>query len=107
MVVKIAPDLDVAHQSIAALLMKHQIDGVTNTTISRVGIEHLSTHRKRRIGAPLTQRATAVIQQLHHLPQGAMPIIASVALCPRRMHKRNACRRQLDTVIYRFDLSWS
>lgn len=80
MVVKIAPDLDVAQiQSIAALLMKHQIDGViaTNTTISRIGIEHLTVTQESGglSGAPLTQRATAVIHQLHHQLQGAMPII--------------------------------
>ena len=42
--VKIAPDLDPQQiDSIAALLMKHRIDGViaTNTTISRTGIETL------------------------------------------------------------------
>lgn len=80
MVVKIAPDLDAAQiQSIAALLMKHRIDGViaTNTTISRVGIEHLPVAQETGglSGAPLTQRATAVIHQLHQLLQGAMPII--------------------------------
>ncbi|MBA3755972.1 MAG: quinone-dependent dihydroorotate dehydrogenase [Nitrosomonas sp.] len=80
MVVKIAPDLDTAQiQSIAALLMKHQIDGViaTNTTISRVGIEHLPVAQETGglSGAPLAQRATAVIHQLHHLLQGAVPVI--------------------------------
>lgn len=80
MVVKIAPDLDAAQiQSIAALLMRNQIDGViaTNTTISRVGIEHLPVAQENGglSGAPLTQRATAVIHQLHHFLQGAIPII--------------------------------
>ncbi|QOJ22284.1 MAG: quinone-dependent dihydroorotate dehydrogenase [Gammaproteobacteria bacterium] len=80
MVVKIAPDLDEMQiESIAALLMKHRIDGViaTNTTITRAGIEHLPAAQENGglSGAPLTQRATAVIQQLHHVLQGAMPII--------------------------------
>lgn len=80
MVVKIAPDLEVAQiESIAALLMKHQIDGViaTNTTISRAGIEHLPIAQESGglSGAPLTQRATAVIHQLHHCLQDAIPII--------------------------------
>lgn len=79
-VVKIAPDLErVQIESIAALLMKHQMDGViaTNTTISRTGIEHLPVARENGglSGAPLTQRATAVIHQLHRLLQGAVPII--------------------------------
>ncbi|SFE57990.1 quinone-dependent dihydroorotate dehydrogenase [Nitrosomonas sp. Nm166] len=79
-VIKIAPDLESAQiESIAALLMEHQIDGViaTNTTISRLGIEHLPVAQESGglSGAPLTQRATAVIQQLHYLLQGAVPII--------------------------------
>lgn len=80
MAVKIAPDLDAAEiESIAALLMKHRIDGViaTNTTISRTGIAHLPVAQESGglSGAPLTQRATAVIQQLQELLQGAIPII--------------------------------
>lgn len=80
MAVKIAPDLDETQiQAIAALLMKHRIDGViaTNTTITRTGIEHLSAARESGglSGAPLTQRATGVIRQLHHVLQGAIPII--------------------------------
>lgn len=80
MVVKIAPDLESAQiESIATLLMKHQIDGViaTNTTISRTGIEHLPVAQESGglSGAPLTQRATAVIHQLHHFLQSAIPII--------------------------------
>ena len=80
MAVKIAPDLDEAQiQSIAALLTAHRIDGViaTNTTISRTGIEHLPVAQESGglSGAPLTQRATAVIRQLHDLLQGAVPVI--------------------------------
>jgi len=80
MAVKIAPDLDAEQiQSIATLLMTHQIDGViaTNTTISRSGIEHLPIAQEAGglSGAPLTHRATAVIQQLHDLLQDGIPII--------------------------------
>ncbi|MXS76505.1 quinone-dependent dihydroorotate dehydrogenase [Nitrosomonas sp. JL21] len=80
MVVKIAPDLDAEQiQSIAALLMTHQIDGViaTNTTVSRSGIEHLPIAQEAGglSGAPLTHRATAVIQQLHNLLHDGIPII--------------------------------
>ncbi len=80
MAVKIAPDLEVVQiESVATLLMKHQIDGViaTNTTISRTGIEHLPVAQESGglSGAPLTQRATAVIHQLHHFLQSAIPII--------------------------------
>lgn len=80
MVIKIAPDLEVPQiESIAVLLMRHQVDGViaTNTTISRTGIEHLLVSRESGglSGAPLAQCATLVIQQLHHLLQGTIPII--------------------------------
>jgi dihydroorotate dehydrogenase len=82
MAIKIAPDLDQMQlESIAALLLKHQIDGViaTNTTISRDGIEHLSLAQENGglSGAPLTQRATAVIHQLQRILQGAIPIIGA------------------------------
>ena len=80
MVVKIAPDLETVQiESIAALLMKHYIDGViaTNTTTSRNGVEHLPFAQETGglSGAPLVQRATVVVQQLHHALQGAIPII--------------------------------
>ena len=80
MAVKIAPDLDETQiQSIAALLIKHRIDGViaTNTTIARTGIEHLPAAQESGglSGAPLMQRATAVIQQLHSELHGAIPVI--------------------------------
>lgn len=80
MVVKIAPDLDQEQvESIATLLLKHCVDGViaTNTTISRTGIEHLALAQVNGglSGAPLTQRATVVIRQLHHFLRDAIPII--------------------------------
>ncbi|SFO34182.1 quinone-dependent dihydroorotate dehydrogenase [Nitrosospira briensis] len=78
--VKIAPDLEPKQiDSIAALLMKHRIDGViaTNTTLSRVGVETLphAAEAGGLSGAPLTQRATAVIRHLGNMLQGALPII--------------------------------
>lgn len=78
--VKIAPDLKAAQtESVAALLMKHRIDGViaTNTTLSRGGVEKLphASEAGGLSGAPLTQRATAVIRQLHAALQGTVPII--------------------------------
>ncbi|MEO8767475.1 MAG: quinone-dependent dihydroorotate dehydrogenase [Nitrosospira sp.] len=80
LVVKIAPDLEPQQiESVAALLMKHQIDGViaTNTTLSRAGVETLphAGETGGLSGAPLTQRATAVIRHLHAVLQGALPII--------------------------------
>ena len=78
--VKIAPDLEPAQiDAIAALLMKHQVDGViaTNTTLSRSGVETLRHGDEvgGMSGAPLRQRSTAVIRRLHAALQGALPII--------------------------------
>ena len=78
--VKIAPDLEPPQiDAIAALLMKHKIDGViaTNTTLSRAGTETLPRAEETGglSGAPLTKRATTVIRRLHDILQGALPII--------------------------------
>jgi len=78
--VKIAPDLDTVQiKQIAALLIKHRIDGViaTNTTLSRVGVENLpyGAEPGGLSGAPLRDKSTAVIRQLASELQGALPII--------------------------------
>jgi dihydroorotate dehydrogenase len=78
--VKIAPDLDSSQiEAIAALLIKHNVDGViaTNTTLARNGIEHLSvSHEAGGLsGAPLMQQSNAVIQRLRQSLNGAIPII--------------------------------
>lgn len=78
--VKIAPDLDTAQiESIAALLLKHRMDAViaTNTTLSREGIAHLPVAQESGglSGAPLKQRSTTIVQQLHGYLQNAVPII--------------------------------
>ena len=78
--VKIAPDLDAEQiKQIAALLIKHRIDGViaTNTTLSRDGVEHLPHGNEAGglSGAPLRERSTSVIRQLAAELQGALPII--------------------------------
>lgn len=78
--VKIAPDLEPSQiDEIAALLVKHHIDGViaTNTTLSRVGVENQPQSQEAGglSGAPLTKKSTEVIRQLHATLQGAIPII--------------------------------
>jgi len=78
--VKIAPDLDSDQiRQIAALLIKHHIDGViaTNTTLSREGVENLPHGEEPGglSGAPLRDRSTAVIRRLAAELQGALPII--------------------------------
>lgn len=80
LVVKVAPDLDASQtESIAALLMKHQIDGViaTNTTLSRIGVEHCKHANETGglSGAPLSKQSTTVIRQLHNFLKDSIPII--------------------------------
>jgi len=77
---KIAPDLDGSQISaMAELLCSHAIDGViaTNTTVERDGVAGL-THGAESgglSGAPLTQRATKIIAQLHQALSGRVPVI--------------------------------
>jgi dihydroorotate dehydrogenase len=78
--VKIAPDLDADQiKNIAALLIKHRIDGViaTNTTLSREGVENLphGAETGGLSGAPVREKSTAVIRQLATELGGALPII--------------------------------
>lgn len=76
---KIAPDLDGAQiNAIAELLCSHAIDAViaTNTTVARDGVAGL-THGAEGgglSGAPLTQRATEIVAQLHRALDGRIPI---------------------------------
>ncbi len=77
---KIAPDMEQEQvQYIARLLMQHGIDGViaTNTTLSRVGVEHLphGSEGGGLSGAPVRDKSTTVIRQLAAELQGALPII--------------------------------
>lgn len=79
--VKIAPDLSAeAVADIAALIRDQGIDAViaTNTTLARDGVSHLAHGDEAGglSGAPLTQRATEVVRQLHAVLRGDVPIIA-------------------------------
>jgi dihydroorotate dehydrogenase len=79
-VVKIAPDLtQEAIRGIARLLVEHGQDGViaTNTTIARdavAGLPH-ADEAGGLSGAPLREKATAVIRTLARALDGALPII--------------------------------
>ena len=80
LVIKIAPDLELAQiTSISMLLIKYKIDGIiaTNSTISRNKINHLpsSLESGGLSGSPLTKLATNIIYQLNSILQGAIPII--------------------------------
>ena len=79
-VLKIAPDLDAEQIAIIAdRLAAHRIDGViaTNTTTSREGVSGLrhSEEAGGLSGAPLRDKATAVIRSLHARLGNALPII--------------------------------
>ena len=78
--VKIAPDLtDDAVRGIARLLAAQRIDAViaTNTTIARDAVAGLPHAQEAGglSGAPLRERATAVIRTLAETLDGALPII--------------------------------
>jgi dihydroorotate dehydrogenase len=78
---KIAPDLDLAQiQAIADALRRHCVDAViaTNTTLSRAGVEGQPHGQEGGglSGAPLFERATAVVAALAAHLQGEIPIIA-------------------------------
>lgn len=80
LLVKIAPDLEPEEiTQIAEQFKKHQIDGViaTNTTLSRVGVEHLphGDEQGGLSGAPVFEKSTEVLRQLCDALGGAMPVI--------------------------------
>ncbi len=86
LVVKIAPDLDVAMiEAIARLLVRLGIDGVvaTNTTLARDGVEH-ERHAGEAgglSGKPLRDKSTAVVRTLAGALDGALPIIGVGGVC--------------------------
>ncbi len=82
LVLKIAPDIaDADLPTIAQALRQHGMDAViaTNTTVARSGVEGLPDANEAGglSGAPLRERATAVVEQLAKLLAGELPIIAS------------------------------
>ncbi len=82
LVVKISPDLtELELQQLAAVLMQQKIDGViaTNTTIHRNGVENSPYVNENGglSGKPLLARSTQILEQLHHLLQNNIPIIAA------------------------------
>lgn len=77
--VKIAPDLDSTELSdISGVILESGIDGIiaTNTTLSREGLK--SRHRGQAgglSGAPLFEKSTRVLAQLHRATEGRLPIV--------------------------------
>ncbi|MHB8354489.1 MAG: quinone-dependent dihydroorotate dehydrogenase, partial [Burkholderiales bacterium] len=77
---KIAPDLEATQiESIARLLIAHDMDGViaTNTTISRtsIGTHLLAQETGGLSGTPLHEMSLAVVRTLARALDGALPII--------------------------------
>lgn len=82
LVVKIAPDLtDEQLAEITKQLLNYQIDGViaTNTTVSRDAVQGATRADETGglSGAPLFGQSTVIVEKLHHLLQGKIPIIAA------------------------------
>lgn len=80
--VKISPDLDGGQiAAIAGLLEQHRVDAViaTNTTVARDGVAGMAhaVEAGGLSGAPLTARATRVVQQLAAALRGTIPLIAA------------------------------
>lgn len=81
LVVKISPDLSEQQLAeTARVLLEQKIDGVivSNTTVSRQGIEHHPDAQQAGglSGQPLYQKSTELVAALHTLLQAGMPIIA-------------------------------
>lgn len=80
LVVKIAPDLTQEElEKIAEILLAEKMDGViaTNTTLSREGVEDspYANEVGGLSGKPVFKRSTSIVNQLHKLLQGNIPII--------------------------------
>lgn len=78
--VKIAPDMNESEvKEVAAVLLEQGIDGViaTNTTIDREGVEGLKHGDEQGglSGAPVTDKSTRIIAQLHNTLGSKLPII--------------------------------
>ncbi len=81
LLVKVAPDLgDEELSDVAAVAMRAHVAGLiaTNTTIERPALRsprHLVEEAGGLSGAPLRDRATAVIRTLHRHARGRLPIV--------------------------------
>jgi dihydroorotate dehydrogenase len=83
---KIAPDLTESQiDDVISLALEIKLDGLvaTNTTISRSGLENISSTNVEKLGAgglsgePLRRRSTEVVKYIAAKSRGRLPIIAS------------------------------
>jgi dihydroorotate dehydrogenase len=80
LLVKVAPDLDDAQiEAIAALAVKHAVDGLiaTNTTIAREGVagHRLGAETGGLSGRPLFARSTEVLRRFARALDGRVPLV--------------------------------
>jgi dihydroorotate dehydrogenase len=80
LLVKVAPDvLPKDLEGILQVAQDERLDGViaTNTTTSRVGLKHVKVAQQEGglSGAPLRERSTAMIREIHRATEGRLPII--------------------------------
>ena len=78
LLVKIAPDLlpkDL--EAFVEVARSERLDGIiaTNTTTSRVGLQTETKEEGGLSGAPLRDRSTALIREVHRLTEGRIPIV--------------------------------
>jgi dihydroorotate dehydrogenase len=78
LLVKVAPDLQPKDlEGMLEVARAERLDGIiaTNTTVSRAGLKTPIQQEGGLSGAPLRERATALIRQIHEATDGRTPII--------------------------------
>lgn len=78
LLVKIAPDLQPKDlEGFVEVARAEKLDGIiaTNTTVSRAGLKTSIQQEGGLSGAPLRERSTAMIREIHHLTDGRIPIV--------------------------------
>lgn len=79
LLVKLSPDLSTAELDDALdVVLSNKLDGVvaTNTTITRSGVKSAHTDQRGGLsGAPLHQMSVRIIEHIHHITAGQLPII--------------------------------
>lgn len=78
LLVKVAPDLQPKElEEVVEVARSERLDGIvaTNTTLSRAGLRAPIQEEGGLSGAPLRERSTAIIRQIHEQTDGELPII--------------------------------
>ncbi|MEA3202299.1 MAG: dihydroorotate dehydrogenase [Thermoplasmata archaeon] len=78
LLVKIAPDLQPKDlEAFVEVAKAEKLDGIiaTNTTVTRAGLKTQIQQEGGLSGAPLRERATAMIREVHRLADGRIPIV--------------------------------